>query len=154
MRVHYFNSRQIIAAPILDVFEFFNRPENLEILTPPFLRSNMMTPRPVPMHTRSVIDCSLRIHGFPVHWRTLITDHDPPSRFVDVQLKGPYRLWHHQHLFRELEAGTEIQDLIHYVVPCRFLGNPVNRTYARRDIQTLFEYRRRKIYDIFKVASA
>ena len=113
----------------------------------------MMTPEPVPMHAGSVIDYSLRIHGIPVHWRTMIIDYDPPNGFVDFQLNGPYQLWHHQHRFRARDGGTEIEDVIHYSMPFGPVGDLMNRLLVRRDIRRIFGFRRHRISEIFKRAT-
>src|SRR5690606_10238669 len=101
MRVHTLERSLTVHAPLDAVFPFFDRPENLERITPPWMRMQTITPEPVSMHVGSVIDYVVRVRGIPMRWTSIITEYDPPHRFVDVQLRGPYSLWHHLHTFRE-----------------------------------------------------
>lgn len=84
-----------------------------------------------------------------MHWATLIRRWDPPSRFVDVQLSGPYQLWHHTHSFRSLDGGTRMQDVVRYRLPFGPLGRLVNALLVRRDVERIFDYRNRRIGEIF-----
>ena len=87
MKYYELDVEQFIDQPVEKVFEFFSRPENLEEITPPRLGFTIMTPSPIPMEKGSLIDYTIRILGFSVHWRTLITSYDPPHGFVDEQIK-------------------------------------------------------------------
>ena len=108
MNVHTLTQRQLVPAPIGDVFAFFSRPENLERLTPKTLGFRILTPMPIEMKEGAVIDYAIRIAGVPVRWTTLITLYEPHHRFIDVQQRGPYAYWHHTHTFTETPDGTLI----------------------------------------------
>ena len=107
---------QIIARPRHEVFDFFSRAENLEKLTPDLLRFSVKTPLPIEMKPGALIDYRLALFGVPMNWRTKIEVWEPEVRFVDTQLKGPYKLWHHEHLFRDVPGGTEMTDHLRYQV--------------------------------------
>ena len=141
MKVYRLHREQVVQAPLARVFEFFERPENLEILTPPWLRMEIVTPSPIPMQVGTVIDYSMRLRGWPVHWRTLITEHNPPHRFVDVQIKGPYRIWHHQHTFEAIPDGTRLLDDVSYALPLGALGRLAHQWLVRHELARIFEYR-------------
>ena len=126
MKYYELYVEQFIDQPVEKVFEFFSRPENLEEITPPRLGFTIMTPSPIPMEKGSLIDYTIRILGFPVHWRTLITSYDPPHGFVDEQIKGPYVLWHHRHSFKKENSGTIIRDTVRYAVPLGIIGRFLN----------------------------
>jgi ligand-binding SRPBCC domain-containing protein len=85
-----------LPTPLVDVFEFFSDAYNLEEITPPWLHFSVQTPAPIEMKRGALIDYRLRLHGIPIHWRTEITAWEPPFRFVDEQLRGPYRYWRHE----------------------------------------------------------
>ena len=106
MKYYDLDVEQFIDQPVDKVFEFFSRPENLEEITPPRLGFTIMTPSPIPMEKGSLIDYTMRILGFSVHWRTFITFYDPPHGFVDGQIKGPYVLWHHRHSFKDKNGAA------------------------------------------------
>ena len=96
------------------VFPFFAEARNLETLTPPWLQFEVLTPPPIPMRSGTLIDYRIRVHGVPIRWRTEIAEWQPPHRFVDVQLRGPYILWHHIRTFQERDGGTLCGDVVCY----------------------------------------
>jgi ligand-binding SRPBCC domain-containing protein len=132
--------------PLAEVFAFFADASNLEALTPPFLRFRILNPRPVEMRPGALIDYRIRLRGLPVTWRTRITEWEPPHRFVDEQLRGPYRLWVHEHTFEEVEGGTLCADHVRYAVPG---GALVNRFLVEPDVRRIFAYRHEKLQQLF-----
>ena len=123
------------------MFDFFAKAENLERITPPFLQFHIKTPEPIQMRKGALIDYTLRIHGIPALWKTEIAEWDPPYRFVDRQLKGPYKLWHHTHTFTEQAGGTMMVDEVRYEVPLGPLGDIVHALFVRKDVANIFRYR-------------
>ena len=128
----------LIKRPLDEVFEFFQDAYNLELLTPPFLRFEVLTPKPIVMAPGTLIDYRLKLHGIPIRWRTEIRDWNPPFGFVDTQLKGPYRLWHHTHRFSEAEGGTLCSDRVLYRSPG---GSLIHRFFVGPDVERIFKYR-------------
>ena len=90
------------------VFKFFSNPKNLKKITPDSLCFNIITPDPIKMSKGILLDYTIKLFRFPVHWKTFISDYDPPNFFVDQQIKGPYTLWHHTHIFNKVDNGVEI----------------------------------------------
>src|SRR5262245_14681382 len=103
--------------PAGELFEFFGDASKLESITPPSLHFKVTTPAPIQIREGAEIDYRLRLLGLPVKWRSRISVWDPPHRFVDEQLRGPYRRWHHEHLFEPSGEGTQVHDIVHYQVP-------------------------------------
>lgn len=133
------------------VFPFFAEARNLETITPPWLKFEVLTPAPIPMRAGTLIDYRIRVHGIPLRWRTEITVWEPPHHFVDVQLRGPYRLWHHTHTFEERDGGTLCTDLVRY----RPRGGAlVNWLFVRRDVERIFRYRQERLKTLFDTPSA
>ncbi len=153
MSVHVFRSELVIPKPRPEVFDFFSRASNLERITPPFLRFRIKTPEPIEMRRGALIDYNLRIHGVPALWRTLIAEWEPPYQFVDMQLKGPYKLWHHTHTFSEENGGTRMVDEVRYEVPLGPLGDIVHRFFVRKDVENIFRFRNSQIASLLEVAS-
>lgn len=148
MREEVFISVQDLPAPRHDVFPFFADPANLEALTPPWLRFEVLTPRPLPRGEGARFEYRIRVRGLPIRWVTLIETFIPGERFVDVQLSGPYALWHHTHRFEDLPptpelplGGTRMTDRVRYRVGWGFLGWIVTVLWVRRDIARIFNYR-------------
>lgn len=130
---------QTLRAPIDRVFAFYADAGNLEAITPPFLNFRILTPRPIPMHEGALIDYALKLHGIPIRWRTRINVWEPGKRFIDEQIKGPYRLWVHEHTFEALpNNSTLVRDRVTYAVPG---GSLVNRLFVRSRLDAIFAYR-------------
>ncbi len=128
------------------VFSFFAEAGNLERLTPPWLRFRVLTPLPVRMAAGTRIDYRLRYRGVPLRWRTEILAWEPPHRFVDRQIKGPYRRWVHEHVFVEQDGGTLATDHVEYAL---LGGTLTNTLLIGRDLDRIFAYRRRQMLAIF-----
>jgi ligand-binding SRPBCC domain-containing protein len=121
-----------------NIFPFFADAGNLEALTPPWLNFKILTPLPIDVHEGTLIDYRLRLRGVPVRWRTRISVWQPPYRFVDEQLRGPYRQWIHEHTFEAHQGGTLVRDHVRYAVPFDWL---VHRLLVRPDVERIFRYR-------------
>jgi len=143
MKVHVLERTQRVQAPLAEVFPFFARPENLGEMTPRSLGFQILTPVPLVMKEGAVIDYVVSLGGLPLRWRTLISAYEPPRRFVDEQLLGPYSFWHHVHTFRPAPGGgTEVGDLVHYALPWGPLGDLVHTLAVRRQLDAIFAHRR------------
>jgi ligand-binding SRPBCC domain-containing protein len=140
---------QWVPRPLEEVFEFFSRPENLAKITPASLGFEIITPQPIAMHAGALIDYTVRPFGIPIHWTTLIADYEPPHRFVDVQLKGPYAFWHHTHTFESARGGTRLTDRVRYALPFGPLGRIANSLAVKRQLRGIFDHRERVIAEQF-----
>lgn len=149
MKLYRLFRKQWVPAPLEEVFAFFDRPENLNEITPPSLHFQLLTPSPVPMHQGALIDYSIRLVGVPMRWTTYIAIYEPPHCFVDVQLRGPYSFWHHMHRFVAKDGGTEITDEVLYVLPFGVLGRLVHSLWVRHQLEHIFDYRRERIRERF-----
>lgn len=129
-----------------EVFRFFADAFNLEALTPPWLKFEVLTTRPIEMRVGLRIDYRLRLRGLPLRWQSEITAWEPPVRFVDEQRHGPYRAWIHQHTFEERDGGTLARDMVRYDV---IGGRLVNRFFVRRDVRKIFEFRQERLREVF-----
>jgi ligand-binding SRPBCC domain-containing protein len=131
-----------------EVFSFFSDAHNLETITPPWLNFEVLTPAPIVMRPGTLIDYRIRIHGVPVRWRTEITGWQPPFQFVDEQLCGPYKLWHHTHIFEEWSGGTLCTDRVRYYPRG---GALLNWMFVRREVEKIFQYRHQRLEETFPV---
>ena len=146
MSVHVLRREQRLAAAPDDVFPFFADAHNLEAITPPWLGFRVVTPRPIDMRPGALIEYRLRLHALPLRWRTRIVVWDPPRRFVDVQLSGPYLLWHHTHDFEpDGHGGTVMRDTVRYALPLGPLGEVAHRALVRRDLTAIFDFRQEAV---------
>lgn len=144
-KTYILEHEQFISRPLAEVFPFFADAGNLEAITPEFLNFRILTPRPIPMHPGSLIDYQIKLFGVPLKWRTRIEEFEPPNRFVDVQLRGPYKLWHHTHEFREVEGGTLMTDRVRYQLYLGPLGSLAHTLWVGRTLARIFDHRRQTI---------
>jgi ligand-binding SRPBCC domain-containing protein len=146
MSVHVLQREQALPGAPEEVFPFFSDAHNLEAITPPWLGFVVTTPRPIDMHAGALIEYRLKLHGAPLSWRTTIAVWDPPRRFVDVQIRGPYALWHHTHDFEpDGRGGTTMRDTVRYALPLGPLGRLAHRLLVRRDLAAIFDFRQEAV---------
>ena len=146
MRVREFSNELWLPRACPEVFSFFSEAGNLDAITPPWLSFRTITPAPIEMHVGTLIDYRLCLRGLPLRWRTEITAWDPPHRFLDEQIRGPYRMWIHEHTFEPRDGGTLVRDHVRYSVPFDFL---VHRWFVRPDIERIFQYRSDRLRERF-----
>lgn len=146
LRTHVLHRQQRLDGTPEEVFGFFADAKNLEAITPPLLRFTVITPGPIEMRVGTLIAYRLRVHGAPVSWLTSIQAWEPPHRFVDMQVKGPYALWHHTHSFAaDGPQHTLMTDTVRYAIGFGPLGELAHRVVVRRDVERIFTHRARVI---------
>jgi ligand-binding SRPBCC domain-containing protein len=148
-KTHKLHREQYVGRPLPEVFQFFERPENLALLTPPSLGFRMLTPSPILMRKGTVIDYSIRVMGVRMKWQTLISAYAPLSAFSDEQVRGPYAFWHHTHAFVESDGGTLLTDEVQYALPFGVLGRIGQSLIVQRQLEQIFSYRAQAIERIF-----
>ena len=141
LRVHRLERRQRLNRPADQVFTFFARAHNLERITPPWLHFEVRGTEPGEMGEGTVIHYRLRLHGLPLRWTSRIEEWDPGRSFVDRQLRGPYRVWHHRHTFTDDGEGTLVGDEVHYALPLGRLGEIAHPLLVKPDLERIFDYR-------------
>ncbi len=152
MAVHLLQREQRIDRDRGEVFAFFADAFNLEALTPPLLRFEVVNPGPIEMAAGTRIRYRLRLHGLRLRWLTEIGEWTPPDRFVDTQLRGPYSLWHHTHEFDALPGGaTMMRDTVRYRPPLGPLGE-LAMPLVRRDLEAIFDFRRDAVARLLEAA--
>jgi ligand-binding SRPBCC domain-containing protein len=147
-------SKQFLPIPIEQAWEFFSSPENLNAITPPHMGFKILSgfESGQKMHAGMVIRYLVSpIAGIPMNWVTEITHVDHMHFFVDEQRFGPYAFWHHQHIFRATAGGTEMTDIVHYKVPLGPLGLLADWLFVRRQVQSIFDFRTKKLEALFPV---
>ncbi|MBL8816079.1 MAG: SRPBCC family protein [Planctomyces sp.] len=129
-----------------EVFHFFSDAFQLERITPPWLNFKILTPAPIEIGKGCLIDYRIRLRGIPIRWQTEISEWEPDVRFVDRQLRGPYQLWEHLHVFEDVPAGTLMTDEVRYRVPG---GDLIHRLFVKNDLEKIFSFRQQAMLEIF-----
>ena len=133
-------TRTVMDAPLAETFAFFSKAANLGLITPAAMKFSIQGQVP-PMATGAMIDYRVRVGPLPVRWRTRITSWEPGRRFADLQEKGPYRLWWHEHTFHADGQRTVMEDRVYYTPPLGLLGRLANRLFIRATLRKIFQYR-------------
>lgn len=138
-----------IKHPVEAVFDFFSKAENLNLITPPELHFKILTSLPVEMKKGALIDYKIKLNGIPFKWRTEITAWEPPFRFVDEQIKGPYKVWIHEHTFTQTPEGAIIKDSVDYIPKGGIFEPIIHSLLVRKKLEHIFDYRQNKLSLIF-----
>lgn len=148
--IHRLERTQLIPISLEKAWDFFSRPQNLEQITPTYMRFNITSPPVEHMYAGEVITYIIRpVLGIPLRWMTEITHVQEGRYFVDEQKKGPYGLWHHQHHFEEMPGGVKMTDIVHYQLPMGFLGTIAEKLFVARQLEDIFTFRRKAVTDLF-----
>lgn len=154
MAIYTLEREQFVPRPLPEVFEFFSDAANLEKITARWLSFQILTPGPIHIKPGTLLDYRLKWHGLPVKWRTQIVTWSPPHTFTDVQIRGPYKLWHHTHTFTAVDGGTRMADVVRYELPLAALGTLAHKLGVRRDLEQVFDYRRQVVASLFPSTAA
>jgi hypothetical protein len=161
--LHVLERVQLIPLPRAEVFPFFADARNLERITPPWLHFHIVTPGDIPTTPGTLIDYRLSLLGVPFGWRTRIEAVEPGRSFVDRQLRGPYRLWHHLHTFEDAPgpapgpgqaAWTRMTDRVDYELPLGPLGAVAHAAFVRHALGRIFDHRREAIARLLPAAGS
>ena len=149
MTVHLLNRKQIVPGNISDVFKFFENPLNLEKITPPWLHFRVLSSTDTRVHLGTKISYRLYWQVFPLSWSSEISEYQQDLFFADEMTRGPYRSWYHRHLFRSVEDSVEMTDTVQYSLPLGPIGDLVHAIIIRQQLESIFDYRKRAIEEIF-----
>ena len=143
-KVYSLKTVQVIPTTLEKAWDFFSRPDNLKDITPATMGFVIRSQHHgSAMYAGQVIEYTVKpVLGIPVYWMTEITHVEEGKYFVDEQRFGPYSLWHHQHHFKEVAAGIEMTDIVHYKIPFWFLGDIAHGVFVKQKLKDIFDYRR------------
>ena len=150
MKVYQLKTIQNLPIGIEEAWEFFSNPNNLKVITPKWLNFKVTSELPGKMYPGMIINYKVHpVLGIPINWVTEITHVKEPYYFVDEQRFGPYKLWHHQHHFKETEDGVEMTDIINYALPFDPFSRPINSFLVENRVRGIFKFRENKLGEIF-----
>lgn len=151
---HVLRRHQVVPGTLDAVFAFFENPANLEVITPPWLRFEILDSTDATMRVGTEISYRLRWQRLPIGWRTRIAECEPGVMFADEMTRGPYARWYHRHFFASVPDGVEVVDVVEYELPFGWLGRWVHTALIRAQLEAIFDHRRDAVAGIFRNARA
>lgn len=150
MKIYRFHRKQNIPISLDEAWDFLSSPNNLKILTPDYMGFNILSGAEKPMFAGQIIQYSVTpVLGIKTKWISEITQVKHKEYFVDIQLYGPYALWHHKHFLKEIKGGVEFEDIIDYKVPLGILGQMIHPFLVKPKLEEIFSYRQKKLVELF-----
>ncbi len=151
MKVYSFKETQHLPISVSEAWDFFSSPKNLKEITPAYMQFKIHSDLgDGKMYEGQIIEYTVKpVLSIPLRWVTEITHVKEPFYFVDEQRAGPYKMWHHQHKFKETAEGVEMTDLLHYAIPLGPLGRFANTLFVQNQIKAIFEYRKITVDKMF-----
>ena len=151
MGLYQIYEKQWLPASAETLWDFVATPRNLARITPPRMGFQIQTPDlPPVMHSGMIIAYRVRpLPGWTTTWVTRISEIIPGEYFVDEQILGPYRFWHHEHRLTPGDGGTWMEDRVSYIPPLGILGDLAQHLLIRGQLQEIFEYRKKAMEALF-----
>ena len=147
---HRLETKLILPISIEEAWDFFSSPKNLADITPGELDFKITCPVQSKAYAGQIITYQIRpMFGIPMNWVTEINHVEEPYYFVDTQLSGPYKFWHHEHHFKAVDGGTEMTDILYYSLPLGIMGDIAYALIVKKKVESIFSYRSRKLEDLF-----
>jgi ligand-binding SRPBCC domain-containing protein len=141
---------QFVATDLQTCWNFFSSPKNLKEITPDYMGFDVLVELPEKMYEGLMIEYTVKpLLGLPMKWITEIKYVHDLKFFVDEQRKGPYKIWHHEHHFKEVNGGVEMTDIVSYEIPFGFIGRWMHPIIVKKKLNEIFEYRFKRVDEIF-----
>ncbi len=145
---------QFLPIPMEEAWPFFSSPGNLNLITPPNLKFEILDHLPDEVYAGLLIHYRIRpMLNIPMKWVTEITAVVKNQFFIDEQIKGPYKTWHHEHHFRAVEGGVLMTDKLTYDIGWGLLGRVAGRLWVDKQVQNIFTFREKKLMELFSISS-
>lgn len=142
--------KQFVKTDLKTCWNFFSSPQNLKRITPPYMGFNIKFDLPEKMYEGLMIEYSVKpVLGIPMTWITEIKTVKDNLFFVDEQRKGPYKIWHHEHHFKEVEGGVEMTDIVSYELPLGIFGEFAHALFVKKQLEGIFNFRIKMVDEIF-----
>lgn len=150
MKIYRLEAKLNLPITKQEAWEFLSSPKNLKTITPQYMSFDILSGADRPIYAGQIIQYLVTpLLGIKTKWVSEITHVEKGEYFVDVQLYGPYALWHHKHFIKEIPGGVEMEDIIDYKVPLGILGQLVHPFLVKPKLNEIFEYRRKKLVELF-----
>ena len=146
MKIYSLHKKQKLPITKKEAWEFLSNPNNLAVITPPQMKMTILSGAERPMYAGQLLEYSVSpLPGMKTTWISEITQFVEGDYFVDIQLYGPYALWHHKHFINSIDNGVELEDIIHYKLPLGWLGQLAHPLVVQPKLESIFKYRREQL---------
>ncbi|WP_108804493.1 SRPBCC family protein [Aquimarina sp. Aq107] len=150
MKIYTLKAKQNLPISLQEAWDFLSDPNNLKTITPDYMGFKILSGAEKKMYAGQIIQYIVTpVAGIKTKWVTEITHSVDKEYFVDEQRFGPYALWHHKHFIKEIPGGVEMEDIIDYKVPFGFLGQLVHPFIVKPKLKEIFDYREKKLIELF-----
>jgi ligand-binding SRPBCC domain-containing protein len=150
MKLYQLRSKQSLPISKQKAWDFLSQPKNLKVITPEHMGFHILAGGDKPMFPGQIIQYKVSpFPGFTTKWVSEITQVEYGNYFVDVQLFGPYALWHHKHFIHEIEGGVVMEDIIDYKIPLGILGQMAHPIIVKKQLKQIFKFREEKLTNLF-----
>lgn len=150
MKIYTLHTKQNLPITLDEAWAFLSDPKNLKTITPDYMGFKTLSGDDRPMFPGQIIQYIVTpVLGIPMKWVTEITYVVDKHYFVDEQRFGPYALWHHKHFLKEIPGGVEMEDIVDYKVPMGFIGQLVHPFLVQPKLKEIFDYRHKKLVELF-----
>lgn len=148
--MYQLKKKQLVNTDLQTCWDFFSSPNNLKKITPTYMGFKVLVDLPEKMYEGLMIAYKVKpVLGIPLNWITEIKNVKEGQYFVDEQRKGPYKIWHHEHHFKETSNGVEMIDIVSYELPLGFLGRLAHTVFVKKQLEDIFKYRFDKVNELF-----
>lgn len=155
MKIYTLHAKQKLPISLQEAWNFLSNPKNLKTITPEYMGFDILSGADRPMYSGQIIQYIVTpVLGIKTKWVTEITHIKNNEYFVDEQRFGPYALWHHKHFIKEIPGGVEMEDIVDYKLPMGILGQWVHPFLVKPKLDEIFEYRRKKLIELFGTFTA
>jgi ligand-binding SRPBCC domain-containing protein len=152
MKIYQIKSKQALPITLDESWDFFSDPRNLSKITPPWLNLKITSDLPDKMYEGMIITYKVYpFLGISSNWVTEITHMKEREFFIDEQRFGPYKFWHHQHHFKEVDEGVEMTDIVNYAIPFDPFSRPINSLFVENKVKEIFKFREEVLNKLFKI---
>ena len=150
MAFYQFEREQFIKASIDEAWDFISSPENLSEITPDSMGFEIKGAYEGKMYEGMLIHYRVKpLLNIPTTWVSEISHIKDHEFFIDEQVLGPYKFWHHQHFIEPKDDGVLMRDIVSYQPPLGFLGMIANALFIKKKLNDIFRYRKKALEQRF-----
>ena len=135
-----FRHSTLIDAPVEVVWGFHERPDILELLTPPWQPIQVVR-REGGLEVGAVSEFRIFVGPIPLRWVAVHIEYERNRLFTDEQKEGPFEYWIHRHQFAQEGGKTRLTDSIEFALPGGWFVEQPFGWLVIGQLEQMFRYR-------------